>query len=404
VGITAGGSARELDRTAVATHAYSLVRTRSLAVTAAAGLVPRRLRLARERGWAIPDATREVALDVETRARPGPGGSDAVALLSRLGAGIAGRVVAAALADEFHWAVGIAPRPATLVPHQALRAARFEVIEPPRDRFYADPFLLERDGRHFLFVESFSYTRGRGVIAAAALGETGAPARFETVLERPYHLSYPFVMEWGGEVFMIPETCSNGTVELYRCERFPDRWVFERALLEGVLATDATVLEWEGRLWMFVCMARGELSPDTELHLFHAADLRGPWTPHPLNPVVSDVRFARPAGRPWRDGSGLIRPAQDCSARYGSGVSFRRVTLLAPEDYAEEALGHVDARDLAWRPGAVGTHTWNADSRFCAADACVVRWRLSRWFGRGGARSDGARSDGAGREGAGRRD
>jgi hypothetical protein len=200
------------------------------------------------------------------------------------------------------------------------------------------------------------------------------------VLERPYHLSYPFLFERDGGIFMIPETIGERTVELYRCVRFPDEWTLDTVLLRDRSAADTTLVEHEGRLWMFTCLAPPGMSPDTELHLFHAEDVRGPWRPHPMNPVVSDVRQARPAGRPWLESGHLVRPAQDCSARYGYGLSFQRIATITPERYAEENRSRVTPQGLPWRPGALGIHTWSDTARFCATDVRASRFRGSRWI------------------------
>src|SRR5439155_24993081 len=116
--------------------------------------------------------------------------------------------------------------------------------------------------------------------------------------------------------------------------------------LDGVTAADATILEHEGRLWMFVNLASRGLWLDTELHLFHAKDARGPWRPHPLNPVVSDVRRVRPAGPIWEEEGRLIRPAQDCRLGYASATSFQRITTLTASDYAEEPFDRLTADQL----------------------------------------------------------
>jgi len=215
------------------------------------------------------------------------------------------------LRDDFYWSVAVARRQpgAGLA---TLRDAAFQELSQPADWFYADPILFEHQGRQVVFMEAFPYATGKGVIAVSRLEPGGSITPPETVLERPYHLSYPFVFSWQGRIFMIPETSGNRTIELYRCERFPDRWTLDTVLLDGVTAADATILEHAGRLWMFVNLASRGLWLDTELHLFHAKDARGPWRPHPLNPVVSDVRRVRPAGPIWEEEGRLIRPAQDC--------------------------------------------------------------------------------------------
>ena len=240
-----------------------------------------------------------------------------------------------------------------------------ELVAWRRGHAYADPVLFEHEGRHHLFCEEIPPDGWRAVISHAELAEGGGRAAApEPVLEAPYHLSYPFVFAHGGEVFMIPETSSQQRVELYRARAFPRGWQHEATLLEGLSASDATVFEHVGRLWMFVNVAAPGATLLDELHLFSAERLHGPWEPHPANPVVSDVRAGRPAGPVLRRGAELIRPAQDGSRRYGGAVSLRRIDELTPEGYAEHEVGRIE-------PGAVGgraTHTYTADGRFEAVD------------------------------------
>jgi hypothetical protein len=171
---------------------------------------------------------------------------------------------------------------------------------------------------------------------------------------------------------MIPETRAMGRIELYRAVSFPDSWQRDRILLDCVPAADATLLHHDGRLWLFTTIAAEGASYSDELHLFLADSLEGPWRAHPRNPVVSDVRGARPAGAIQRWGERLVRPAQDCSRRYGWALSFREIETLDEEDYGEREIERLE-------PGQVGgfraTHTYAADRRFEAID---VRWRQLR--------------------------
>jgi len=387
--LESGGACREIDRVTVATHAYSLVKGRATAVAACRAMVLRSLKRVACPPAPAPGEARPAGAAAGSRAghpAAAPGNGRLVGPLLRFAGALAGRAVEKALWDEFHWSIAIAAAGRDEPPDTVLRHATFREIAPPRDRFYADPFLFEHARGTFLFLEVCPYRTGRGAIAVCRIEPDGAPGPMSVALERPHHLSYPCVFECRGEVFMLPEAFGTGTVELYRCERFPDVWVPDTVLMRDVTAADATVLEHDGRWWMFVCIAPPGLSPDTELHLFHADDVRGPWRPHRLNPVLSDVRTARPAGRVWRDGRGLIRPAQDCALRYGHGLSFRRITTLTPDAYAEEHVAYVDPEVAQWSPHARGIHTWNAAGGFCAVDTCTSRFRGERWLGGGGGR------------------
>jgi hypothetical protein len=257
-------------------------------------------------------------------------------------------------------------------------------IAPPSDRFWADPFPVAHAGRFWIFFEELLYTVQRGTLAVAeidARGRLGPPA---SVLEKPHHLSYPCVFPWRGEWFMVPETSANRTVEVYRARSFPHEWELHDLLLDGVEAVDATPFEFDGHWWMFANIAPVGGSTWDELHLFHAPGPLGPWTPHPRNPVRSDVAGARPAGRPFVREGQLYRPGQVCGGGYGRAVIVHRVRRLDAVAYEEEPAWRVEP---GWRPEIVGIHTLNQAGALRVIDYLVrvPRWRRDRTLGVSGA-------------------
>lgn len=243
--------------------------------------------------------------------------------------------------------------------------AGYSIVPPPKDRFYADPCLFKRGDKTFLFFEDYRYAENRALISCAELDASGKLGEIFEVLRCPYHLSYPFVFEHQGEVYMIPESKQNRTVELYRAEEFPHRWKLERVLLDNVFAVDATIHEQNGKLWMFAGVSNGRYSNCDELSIFYADSLTGPWTPHRANPVVSDVRLARPAGKLFRDGGRLIRPSQDCGKAYGYALNFSEVEVLNELEYREKKIGSIQPD---WAKGNLGTHTYTRTEEFEVID------------------------------------
>jgi hypothetical protein len=246
--------------------------------------------------------------------------------------------------------------------------SNFIPLVPPADRFWADPFVWSHNGHYFIFYEEQLYSSTRGHISCLILDGHLNQIANRVVLERPYHLSYPFVFEHENQIYMMPETEQNGTVELYRCTSFPDQWVLVKTLLTDIKAVDATLLEAHGRWWLFANI-REEGSSWHALHLFSAADLlSNRWVPHPLNPVVKDIRSARPAGRIFMHNGELIRPSQDCFVRYGYAINFNHVSRLTESDYGE-------THKWTLRPPAGGkflaTHTWNESGGLITIDALI---------------------------------
>jgi hypothetical protein len=240
----------------------------------------------------------------------------------------------------------------------ALRECRgpFQVIQDDGRRYYADPFLLERGGHTFLFVEEYVHAERKGCIAMAEVIGDRLASTPVPVLSRPYHLSYPHVFEADGEIFMIPETGANRTLELYRATAFPLQWELVQVLMKDGVYSDATPLFHQGRWWLFVTVdALGNATQD-ELSIFHSDAITGPFVPHAANPVKSDSRSSRSAGRIIKHGDRLFRPAQDCDRHYGAGLVWFEITELTPTRFRERKV-------LAWNAhtdlGAIGLHSFD---------------------------------------------
>jgi hypothetical protein len=252
--------------------------------------------------------------------------------------------------------------------------AAFRDLVPPPDRIWADPFPLERDGRYYIFFEELPFAAGKAHIAVLEVDRRGPRLPALKVLERDYHLSYPFLLEHEGALYLIPESAQNRSVEAWRCVRFPDRWRLEKALLEDVRCVDPTLHRDSNGWWLFVNRApEGSRVFDDELHLYRSERFPGEWRPHPRNPVKCDARSARPAGRLFRRGETWLRPAQICVPRYGAGISLNRVTRLTDADYAEEEVERL-------RPEAplLGLHTLNRAGALTVVDAFARRRRIWR--------------------------
>ena len=232
----------------------------------------------------------------------------------------------------------------------------FTAIPNPAHSTLADPFLIRREGRTFLFVEEIVTATSRGHLSACEV-LPGGLAPFVQVLRKPFHVSYPCVLELDGEVFLLPETAENRTVELYRAEEFPRRWQLVKEYQTGIVLVDTTPFFHQG-VWYFFTSTVDEITGCwLETWLFYSDRLDGAWRYHPRNPICSDARRARSAGHLLHRHGQLIRPAQDCTVRYGYAITLNEVLALSPTEY-EERLAEVILPN--WMPGIFASHTLNA--------------------------------------------
>lgn len=258
---------------------------------------------------------------------------------------------------------------------RSIHAAGFTQLVAPRDRYWADPFVIARDGCYYVFIEEVPNSTGKGHISVLVMDRDGRWHGPHRVLAHPYHLSYPFVFESEGALYMMPESSEHRSVQLYRCVEFPLRWEFVENLLQDTYAVDPTLLRYAGKWWLFANVVEHTGASSWEdLFLFFSDTLTGGrWTPHPLNPIVSDVRRSRPAGAIYVEDGRLCRPAQDCSVRYGYAIRINHITRLTEDDYAEVEVAAITPD---WDHRIVATHTINHVEGLTILDAMQPRLRI----------------------------
>ncbi len=249
---------------------------------------------------------------------------------------------------------------------------RYKQIIPPKDRFWADPHIIYRDNKYYIYIEEYLYSTEKGHISLITMDSEGNYSDPEVIISEDYHLSYPFVFEHEGATYMVPESMDNKTVDLYECTEFPGKWEFKMSLLKDINAVDATLFQHNGKWWMFANVVEHEsMSSFDELCIFSSDSLLSTdWTPHPLNPVISDCKIARPAGKLFVEDGRIYRPSQNCSKRYGYGFNINEVTVLDENNYSEELVSSVTPD---WDKKIVATHTFNREGKLHIIDAIRQR-------------------------------
>jgi hypothetical protein len=237
----------------------------------------------------------------------------------------------------------------------------FREILPPPGHWYADPFIVDHDSRHWLFVEDWDQDTGRGCLACMEVRGAGITGELRVVLALPHHLSYPYVFPHQGEFFMIPESIAGRNVQLYRATRFPFEWKLESILLDNVELVDTSALLYDGTWYFFA----STLNQPEEAYLFTASRLDGPWQYHTANPIVSDTRRLRGAGLIFSHEGRIIRPVQDCSLGYGYAVALSEIRRLTPTTYEDRQIAVMPP---TWAQGLTGTHTFNFNSSYEVVD------------------------------------
>lgn len=255
-----------------------------------------------------------------------------------------------------------------------LSGPSWNILGDPGNRFYADPFPVTWKGRTFVFFEDLDHRVGKGIISAVEFNAAGPVGEAIPVLELSCHLSYPFLLEHDGELWMIPETSGRREVALYKCVAFPHKWEHHTTLISGVELSDATITQHNGLHYLFGVSYDGVGGYSDTLAIYYAKDLMGPWLPHASNPVLIDRASARPAGNFVTIDGKLWRPVQDCTNGYGCGLGLAEIVELSPTGFRQIVRNSI--RPNALWPGRK-LHTYNRYGNLEVIDGARIqpKWR-----------------------------
>jgi len=245
-------------------------------------------------------------------------------------------------------------------------------VKAPRGHFWADPFLRQHAGRTYCFVEDYVYATNRAHISV--LDITTADVRcLGVALREGFHLSFPFLFEYGGKLYMSPEASESAQIRIYQCDEFPLRWSLHSVAIDRVSAADSMFFEHGGRWWLLTSIDRSGLNDHcSELCLFHAdSPLAGEWTAHPCNPLCIDTDMGRNAGL-IMDGGRIFRAAQRQGFdQYGEGLTLFEITRLDRLAYTERKVTDIQ-HDYLRR--SIGSHHISTAGNITVVDVKTHRF------------------------------
>lgn len=238
-------------------------------------------------------------------------------------------------------------------------------LDNPSNHFLADPFVVSRDGNDFCFVEDYDYREGKANISVYKLDEGGG-SLLGTALIEPFHLSFPYVFEFGGDLYMCPETAEDRSIRVYKSIEFPLKWELQKIIMKDVAAVDLMLFEHGGKWWLLTNIDSASSGDFYELSAFSAGGpLSDDWRPHPQNPIYVDARWARNGGL-LRDGERLFRVSQWQGYNlYGKAARIREIVELSETVYREKEVGKLLPH---FADDIVGTHHMHSSGQITVFD------------------------------------
>lgn len=258
--------------------------------------------------------------------------------------------------------------------------------------FQADPFLFVKDDTLYLFYE-LQHWDDPGVIAMVKTRDLVSWTDPVIVLRQPYHLSFPYVFEDDGVVYMVPESQESDAVHLFRADN-DDLTYFSKVrtllhqertagihynlndshIFKGNVNSEKGIVN---RYFLFTSYQKDWMYYQ---ELYVTDDLlHGEFTRHPCSPICVSNEYGRNGGSLIDFDGRLLRVTQDCHADYGDNVSLMEITRLSETEYEERLFRrNVLPVNAIFRDGGHQLNIARFKGRYVyAADYKQKRWA---WF------------------------
>ena len=244
---------------------------------------------------------------------------------------------------EKKWRIGSLPLLGDLESHSTIKAQEIDLIPVPSGYMMtADPCGELFDG---LYCELLNNKSGLGEIGIWKQGDW-----HHLDIGIVGHASYPQIVQWNNSAFLFPEVSSGSSPVLIELglDGKPSGKKMYLKNLEDKKLVDGTLFESNGSWFLF---AGSSADSHQRLELYYSSSLDSGFHAHPMSPIVLDPRSSRMAGPIVQKDGSIYRFGQDCSERYGGGITISKVIGLTPSNYHEERVGSLSLE------GALGPHT-----------------------------------------------
>jgi len=232
-------------------------------------------------------------------------------------------------------------------------------------RFVADPFMMIEDGRYTMFFEVMNRTSNQGDIGYATSSDGISWAYEKIIIDEDFHLSYPYVFEWDGNYYLMPESVADFSLRLYIATSFPDEWEYLGNMMGGQRYVHSSLFRYKDKWWLFTSPSGSEM-----LNLYYSDNLRSGWRPHAMNPIIKlNKHTARSAGRVLVHDSRVYRFAQDDAPSYGIQIFAFEITELSENSYADKPVSEIPVVTKSGKG-------WNA----AGMHHVDVQWLDGRWI------------------------
>ena len=195
-------------------------------------------------------------------------------------------------------------------------------VEMPKDRWYADPFILDVTDNHILLlVEDYAYTTKKGIITLLKIDrQSFSIIERKEILELSTHLSFPNIIRHNGKIFIYPESAQSGKLDIHEYNPITETVKYCATICDDVV-WDSDITELFGEPMLFTAAHN-----DKQLDIYAWDDNVSRFVSKFV--VPSEKKNSRLGGKVFEYGGKIYYPAQDCEGGYGVAIDIKEISYV----------------------------------------------------------------------------
>lgn len=249
------------------------------------------------------------------------------------------------------------------VAYKRKEETNYKVIKNNIDSWTADPFIFEYDGDVYIFGEVYEYEYPRGAIGYSKL-INGKFSKWKIVIKEKFHLSFPYIIEENGNIYIYPESSANHEFYRYKCILFPDIWIKENVFIDNIMLCDTVFFDKNNRRYGFTYDITNNKN---QLRMFEIKNNKLKFLEDSI--ITDDISIARPGGKVIVQNSEFIRVSQDCKKFYGKAINFVKFDYENGK-YKENLIRKIEISEIKILSNQKfkGIHTYNSSKNYEVID------------------------------------
>ncbi|HGV0304327.1 TPA: hypothetical protein ACNFRT_004031 [Citrobacter freundii] len=230
--------------------------------------------------------------------------------------------------------------------------------------FQADPFLIEKDDKLYVFYEAFSFRNSKGTLRCRILDRELTEiddVKLEGFDDLRCHLSFPFLININNQLFMIPESSERKEVLLFQSVEFPARWKQVKVLISDIELTDNVFISINEACYLL------STTMDNEIIIHSADHIYGQWQRITPSLKVSNPHH-RGAGASYQVENKMYFLTQECTPEtYGKSIYIKELVTLNDANFDENLIEQINSSINH----SDGVHTLNFSNNYIVYDTKI---------------------------------